>query len=123
LPADFRDEATKLLVTSRALRLRRDRPELFQSYRPLTASGPAAEHLVAFDRGAGSNSTGAVTLATRLPFGLERDGGWRDTAVELSTAFRDELTGRTYGPGAVPVAAILQQYPVALLAPVNGENA
>jgi (1->4)-alpha-D-glucan 1-alpha-D-glucosylmutase len=127
LPADFRDESTKLLVTSRALRLRRDRPELFGGYRPVPASGPAAEHLVAFDRGVGISSTvgtpGAVTLATRLPLGLERDGGWRDTAVELSSALRDELTGRTHGPGTVPVAAILQQYPVALLAPVNGENA
>lgn len=122
LPADFRDEATKLLVTSRALRLRRDRPELFGGYRPVPASGPAAEHLVAFDRGAG-NTPGALTLATRLPCGLQRDGGWRDTAVELSTALRDELTGRTHGPGTVPVAAILQHYPVALLAPVNGDNA
>ncbi|MET3173758.1 UNVERIFIED_ORG: (1-_4)-alpha-D-glucan 1-alpha-D-glucosylmutase [Arthrobacter sp. UYCu721] len=127
IPADFRDEATKLLLTSRALRLRRDRPELFQGYRPVLASGAAADHLVAFDRGADSNSTGstpgALTLATRLPFGLERAGGWRDTAVELSTALRDELTGRTHGPGPVPVAEILQLYPVALLAPVNGDNA
>lgn len=122
LPADFRDESTKLLVTSRALRLRRDRPELFGGYRPVPASGPAAQHLLAFDRGAG-NTPGALTLATRLPSGLQHDGGWRDTAVELSTALRDELTGRTHGPGTVPVAAILQQYPVALLAPVNGDNA
>ena len=31
LPTDFRDQATKLLVTSRALRVRRDRSELFRS--------------------------------------------------------------------------------------------
>lgn len=127
LPADFRDEAAKLLVTSRALRLRRDRPELFQGYRPVFASGPASDHLVAFDRGEDSTGTGgtpgALTLATRLPSGLERAGGWRDTAVELSTSMRDELTGRTHGPGLVPVAGILQQYPVSLLAPVNGDNA
>jgi (1->4)-alpha-D-glucan 1-alpha-D-glucosylmutase len=122
LPSDIQDDATKLLVTSRALRLRRDRPELFRGYRPLTASGAAADHLVAFGRGA-EGATGAVTLATRLPFGLEQSGGWRDTAVELPAAFRDELTGRTYGPGPVPVADILQPYPVALLVPVNGDNA
>ncbi|MET4589076.1 malto-oligosyltrehalose synthase [Arthrobacter sp. 754] len=122
LPSDVQDEATKLLVTSRALRLRRDRPELFRGYQPLTASGAAADHLVAFGRGA-SGATGAVTLATRLPYGLERSGGWRDTAVELPTAFRDELTARTYGPGPVPVADILQPYPVALMVPVNGDNA
>ncbi|WP_104062590.1 malto-oligosyltrehalose synthase [Arthrobacter sp. 4R501] len=126
IPADYQDEATKLLVTCRALRLRRDRPDLFQGYRPVPASHAAADHLVAFDRGADSSGTGgapgALTLATRLPVGLERAGGWRDTAVELSTAMRDELTGRTHGPGPVPVASILQQYPVALLAPVIGDN-
>ncbi|BAS10152.1 maltooligosyl trehalose synthase [Arthrobacter sp. Hiyo4] len=125
VPGNFRDEATKLLVTSRALRLRRDRPDLFQGYRPVLASHAAADHLVAFDRGADSagGAPGALTLATRLPVGLERAGGWRDTAVELPTAMRDELTGRTHGPGPVPVAGILEQYPVALLAPVNGDNA
>jgi (1->4)-alpha-D-glucan 1-alpha-D-glucosylmutase len=116
LPADYQDEAAKLLVTSRALRLRRDRPELFRDYRPVSASGAAADHLVAFDRG------GALTFATRLPFGLERAGGWRDTAVELNSALRDELTGISHGPGRVLVADVLQTYPVALLVPVNGEN-
>ncbi|UZX04087.1 malto-oligosyltrehalose synthase [Arthrobacter sp. CDRTa11] len=110
-------EASKLLVTSRALRLRRDRPELFQGYRPVQASGAAAEHLLAFERGSGA---GAVTVATRLPFGLEQGGGWRDTAVELSIHLRDELTGNILGPGSVPVADILRTYPVALLVPVKG---
>ncbi|WP_320536191.1 malto-oligosyltrehalose synthase [Pseudarthrobacter sp. IC2-21] len=112
-------EASKLLVTSRALRLRRDRPDLFQDYNPLTASGAAAQHLLAFQRGA----SGAITLATRLPVGLERDGGWRDTAVGLPTAVRDELTGAQYPAGTVSVAAVLGTYPVALLVPVDGENA
>jgi (1->4)-alpha-D-glucan 1-alpha-D-glucosylmutase len=115
-------EASKLLVTSRALRLRRDRPELFQGYSPVTATGPAAEHLVAFQRG-GDGATGALTLATRLPAGLAADGEWRDTAVELPTALRDELTGNSYGPGPVSVAGVLGTYPVALLVPVDGEKA
>ena len=34
-------------MTSRALRLRRDRPELFQGYTPVTATGAAAGHLLA----------------------------------------------------------------------------
>ncbi len=50
----------KLLVTAQALRLRRDRPELFTGYTPVAADGPAADHLVAFDRG------GVLALATRL---------------------------------------------------------
>ncbi len=127
-PESILDEAAKLLVTSRALRLRRDRPELFQDYQPVRASGPAASHLVAFSRGpaprpgAGSGG-GAVTLATRLPYGLERAGGWRDTAVELVTDMRDELTGTRFGSGPVPVADLLRRYPVALLVPTSGDGA
>jgi (1->4)-alpha-D-glucan 1-alpha-D-glucosylmutase len=116
-------EASKLLVTTRALRLRRDRPELFQGYSPVTASGAAANHVLAFHRGASAASPGALTLATRLPAGLEAGGGWRDTAVELSTVMRDELTGAGYGPGTVSVADVLGTYPVALLVPVDGEEA
>ncbi|MET0997480.1 MAG: malto-oligosyltrehalose synthase [Marmoricola sp.] len=71
---------TKQAMTAEALRLRRDRPELFTSYPPLVAAGPAADHLIAFDRG------GVVTLATRLPVGLAAKGGWRDTTVELPGA-------------------------------------
>ena len=117
-PASYTDDAAKLLVTSRALRLRRDRPELFTGYRPVAATGPAAGHLVGFDRGSAAGA-GAVTLATRLPRGLEQQGGWRDTAVELDGAMTDELTGATFGPGAVEVAAILARYPVALLVPAK----
>ena len=81
--------AAKLLVTSRALRLRRDRPELFTMYRPLEVVGAAADHAVAFDRG------GAVTVATRLSLGLERRGGWRRHARSSSPRgqWRDVLTG------------------------------
>jgi (1->4)-alpha-D-glucan 1-alpha-D-glucosylmutase len=109
-------EASKLLVTSRALRLRRDNPGLFDSYTPVTASGAAAHHLLGFDRG------GAVSLATRLPAGLHAGGGWRDTTVELPGGMRDELTGRSFGPGTVSVAAVLDMYPVALLVPADGDD-
>lgn len=102
--------AVKLLVTSRALRLRRDRPELFTGYRPLHADGPRSDHLVAFDRG------GAIALATRLPVGLARAGGWGETTVEVGDRpLRDELTGRTVS-GRVLLAQLFDRYPVALLA-------
>jgi (1->4)-alpha-D-glucan 1-alpha-D-glucosylmutase len=102
--------AAKLLVTSRALRLRRQRPDLFTGYAPLAAEGSAAEHVVAFDRG------GAVTVATRLPLGLESLGGWADTTITLPEGLVDELTGTRHG-GAVRLDALLATYPVALLRP------
>ena len=65
--------AAKLWVSSRALRLRRDWPDLFTGYAPLFADGRR--------RGACGRlrSRGAITVATRLPVGLEQRGGWGDT--------------------------------------------
>ncbi len=103
--------AAKLLLVSRALRLRRDRPELFARYVPLPVVGEASDNLVAVDRG------GAIALATRLPLGLEARGGWGDTAVLLPAGpFVEQLTGRTFAGGETPVAELLESYPVALLA-------
>ncbi len=100
--------AAKLWIVSRALRLRREQPELFSDYAPLFADGPAADHAVAFDRG------GAITVATRLPVGLERAGGWRDTTLDLPRAV-DLLTGREVGGGVTRLSELLGTYPVALL--------
>jgi (1->4)-alpha-D-glucan 1-alpha-D-glucosylmutase len=93
-PADqeFLD-AAKLLVTSRALQLRRDHPGWFAGdYQPLTVSGAAAAHVVAFCRGGQ-----AITVATRLPARLRRSGGWRDTALAVPPGrWYDVLTGTEY---------------------------
>lgn len=102
--------AAKLLVTSRALRARRDRPGLFTGYTPLIATGPAAGHLVVADRG------GAIPVATRLPVRLSSGGGWRGTTIALPSApFRDVLTGESYPGGVTSAADLLDRYPVALL--------
>jgi (1->4)-alpha-D-glucan 1-alpha-D-glucosylmutase len=104
--------AAKLLVTSRALRVRRDRPELMTSYSPLIATGVAADHLVAFDRG------GVLAVGTRLPIGLATGGGWRDTWFTLPPgSWRDALHGDAASPisGGLPVIDLLTVYPVALL--------
>jgi (1->4)-alpha-D-glucan 1-alpha-D-glucosylmutase len=98
----------KLAVTCAALRLRRDRPDALVGYRPVVAEGPAAEHLLAFDRG------GAITVATRLPVSLERRGGWQDTTVDVGGAVTDLLSGRRH-VGVVAVADLLGDLPVALL--------
>ncbi|MEO7263152.1 MAG: malto-oligosyltrehalose synthase [Jatrophihabitantaceae bacterium] len=101
--------AAKLWLTSRVLCERRTHPERFSSYTPLVVSGPAAEHAVAFDRG------GAVAVATRLPVGLHRAGGWSDTVLELGPGPHcDQLTGEQY-QGQVSLAALLRRYPVAFL--------
>jgi len=101
--------AAKLLITTRALRLRRDRPELFHRHAPVEAFGQAAAHVVAYDRG------GAVTVATRLPVGLARTG-WADTTIILAGhRWVDVLTGATFDGGEVRLAELLDRYPVALL--------
>ncbi|MBW4040688.1 MAG: malto-oligosyltrehalose synthase [Acidobacteria bacterium] len=107
--------AAKLLVVAKALRLRRDRPELFTDYAPLAATGRAADHLIAFDRG------GAITLATRLPVRLAEHGGWGDTTVDVGSApVIDVLTGREFQGGELRVSDLLEHYPVALLIEVGG---
>jgi (1->4)-alpha-D-glucan 1-alpha-D-glucosylmutase len=100
--------AAKLWVTTTALRLRRDRPDLFTSYTEVPVAGPSAAHVIAYDRG------GAVTVATRLPVGLARAGGWGDTVLELDGAWTDALSGQPYA-GPVRLADLLTSLPVALL--------
>jgi (1->4)-alpha-D-glucan 1-alpha-D-glucosylmutase len=108
----------KLWVVSRALRARREHPELFAGYAPLLADGPGRDHLVAFDRG------GALTLATRLPAGLRAAGGWGDTILRLPPGrYRDVFTGSLFDgesfdgkrDGGLRVVEVLDRYPVALL--------
>jgi (1->4)-alpha-D-glucan 1-alpha-D-glucosylmutase len=110
------DGAAKLWLTSRVLRERRAHPEWFSGYTPLAVSGPAAEHAVAFDRG------GAVAVATRLPVGLQRAGGWQDSLLELPPGqYLDRLTGE-HQQGQVAVAELLRHYPVALLIPAGAQD-
>ncbi|WP_353816764.1 malto-oligosyltrehalose synthase [Agromyces sp. SYSU T00266] len=123
LPVADATGAAKLLVTSRALRARRDHPEWFTRYRPLEVVGGASRHAIAFDRG------GAVTVATRLPVGLAARAGaapaasapigaWGDTVVLTAAGpLVDLLTGRRHEGGALALAEVLATYPVALLAP------
>ena len=114
-PAPLTDTPTdpgvaKLAVTTAALRLRRDRPELFTAYDALAAEGSAADHALAFDRG------GAVTVVTRLPVGLAARGGWTDTVLRLPQgSYVEQLSGRSYS-GAVRLSDLLADLPVALLA-------
>ncbi|HTE73288.1 MAG TPA: malto-oligosyltrehalose synthase [Actinomycetes bacterium] len=104
-PQDLDDE--KLLVVSRALRLRRAKPAWFgasATYDPVDTGTP---HAIAFSR-AGS----VVTVVSRLTTGQE---GWGRATIRLRDGrWRDELTGRSYD-ATVAVADLLGDLPVALL--------
>ncbi|MDX6563518.1 MAG: (1-_4)-alpha-D-glucan 1-alpha-D-glucosylmutase [Gaiellales bacterium] len=102
----------KLWVTSRALRLRRERPDAFgpgAGYEPLASSSP---HALGFVRGGR-----VATVVTRWPGMLARTG-WRDHAVTLPPGiWNDILSGTTHVPddGRVACDALLATLPVALL--------
>ena len=102
---DLDDE--KLLVVSRALRLRREHPEWFGSgstYEPLVCE---SDHVVAFVR-----SGEVVVVAARLSSAMAAD---ESTTVPLPAgAWRDVLTGSTFD-GPSPLGAVLGTLPVALL--------
>lgn len=118
--------AEKLLLTRAALNLRREHPEWFgpgSTYTPLLASGPSAEHCVAFLRTDSADSTdgthgthgGAVTVVTRLSRRLAEAGGWGATRLPLPPGrWRDPLSGRT-AEGSAPLDELLSGLPVALL--------
>ena len=107
-------DAEKLLLTNRALELRRDHPEWFTSgYTPLACEGPAAEHAVAFLRG-----DHVVTVVTRLPAALRRRGGWADTVLPLPELhWRDVLSGVRHAGLRPPLSELTRRLPVALLIP------
>ena len=117
-PATGLDEE-KLLVTSRALRLRREHAAWFTGedavYEPLAVTTP---HALALGRGE-AGLVQVVAVVTRLPVGLERAGGWGAHHVAVPTGrWRDLLTGgqiTSVGSEGVRVANLLSALPVALL--------
>jgi (1->4)-alpha-D-glucan 1-alpha-D-glucosylmutase len=109
-PISLDDE--KLLVTSRALRVRRELRDCFgdaSGYEPL-ATG--TEHAVGFVRGGR-----VAAVVTRTPRRLVDRGGWKDETVALPAGtWRDDLTGRIYDGGRdVSCADLFDRLPVALL--------
>ncbi|GAA4985040.1 malto-oligosyltrehalose synthase [Kineococcus glutinatus] len=111
-PADLDDE--KLLVVSRALRLRRQHPGWFgreSTYGPVpTSTGNA----VALARGDASGAH-VVAVATRLPVALERNGGWGEHSIALPEGSWRCLLSGTRAHGTTGLAALLADLPVALL--------
>ncbi|MFB7215104.1 malto-oligosyltrehalose synthase [Streptomyces sp. NPDC056255] len=103
-------------LTAAALRLRRERPEVFGesgTYAPLGARGPAAAHCLAFCR-----SGEVVTAVTRLSLRLAESGGWHDTELVLPDdgPWTDLLSsGRKFTGSSVALAELFAARPVALL--------
>jgi (1->4)-alpha-D-glucan 1-alpha-D-glucosylmutase len=106
----------KIRVVREALHLRRERPEAFLSgdYRPALARGAAAEHVLAFTRGAD-----VLTAVTRHSVGLT-ESGWGDTTLPLPAGeWTDRIGGGRFS-GSVPVSDLFADLPVALLERTDG---
>ncbi|QTE28307.1 malto-oligosyltrehalose synthase [Pengzhenrongella sicca] len=113
-PRDLADE--KLLITSRALRLRRDLPEAFvglgAGYSPLPTS---TGHALAFARTV-DGAPQVVTVATRLAIGLDKLRGWSGHTIALPEGdWLDVLSDRVVVGGVQPIGPLLEKLPVALL--------
>ncbi|MET8740669.1 malto-oligosyltrehalose synthase [Streptomyces sp. NPDC004728] len=110
-------------LTAAALRLRRERPEVFGesgTYAPLGARGPAAAHCLAFCR-----SGEVVTAVTRLSLRLAESGGWHDTELVLPDEgpWTDLLaSGRKFTGSSVALAELFAARPVALLSRAGREG-
>ncbi len=105
----------KIRVVSAALRLRREKPDVFTDggYRPLLAEGAAASHLIAFVRG-----SDVVTAVTRHSARLI-ETGWGETLLLLPCGtWQDRLGGATFS-GHVSPADLFAVLPVALLERVD----
>ncbi|MBL8471820.1 MAG: malto-oligosyltrehalose synthase [Rhodocyclaceae bacterium] len=127
------DGRAKLLLTWRALELRRQDAALFRhgDYLPLAATGACAEHVCAYARRHGERAV--VVLAPRLYARLVENGTpplgevWGDTCVSLAplgplaAAPLDVLSGRHCGSQdegrtwLLPLQEILNDFPVALI--------
>jgi (1->4)-alpha-D-glucan 1-alpha-D-glucosylmutase len=96
----------KLLVTARALQLRRSRPDAFGpgAYRPLAIDD---DHWFGFERGG--------SVAVVVPRFALRTGRPGTTIPLAAGAWRNVLTGDDVDGGRVPAETLVTRFPVALL--------
>jgi (1->4)-alpha-D-glucan 1-alpha-D-glucosylmutase len=129
LVSDWPDGSIKLWITSKLLRLRASRTNLFENgkYEPLIAAGAKADCICAFERCDGDHSV--MVLAARFPFRRETDPGWTDTTIPVPTALqrrnlRNLMTGAEVHQSDrhVEAAAVFGALPVAVLMADNDTN-
>jgi (1->4)-alpha-D-glucan 1-alpha-D-glucosylmutase len=124
--ARWREGWVKLWLTERLLALRNRQPLLFASgsYEPLTVSGAAAEHVIAFRRTSGDEAI--IVVVTRLLSQIVRGelgtfwpGGAAlgDTVIHTDGVWIDHFTGARIRSEAQSIlaAAALDRLPVAVL--------
>ena len=139
LLARWPDGRIKLYITMRALHARRADAELFLrgDYLPLSASGKAAAHTIAFARRRGK--AWALVAVPRLASRLAAEGEppvgeavWGESAIALPdgapTRWRNVFTGESLETTAagrtmtLPIRSALAELPVCLLLGVSGEG-
>ncbi|HYX52832.1 MAG TPA: malto-oligosyltrehalose synthase [Candidatus Limnocylindrales bacterium] len=127
--ANYQDGRPKLWTTMQAMRLRRDRRELFHtgSYVPLHARGSKQEHVIAFARE--YNGHVATIVVPRLPYTLSKAGMqlplgplWENTEVPVTSKtpefLENVLTGekiKVSGTRTLLCSEVFAHFPVALL--------
>jgi (1->4)-alpha-D-glucan 1-alpha-D-glucosylmutase len=108
----------KIRVTALALRLRRERPEVFTGPEATYVGIPSSdEHVLAFARG-DADGPQVVTVVTRAAGRLAAEGGLGDATVAVPAGeWLDLLAGsaHTVGDGGLRLADLLAERPVALL--------
>lgn len=111
--------AEKAVVIQRVLDLRRRRPDAFgleAGYAPITATGPAADHVVAFARTGHDRSPAVATLVVRHPHTVS---SWTATTVDLPPGRWNNVLADDDPPmsGGEPaeLARWFDQFPVAVL--------
>ncbi len=107
----------KLWLLHCALKLRRQRPELFGAdgdFTPLEIEGRKTDHAVGYLR--------AGRLATIVPrWNLKLAGNWSNTTVDLpGERWKNLLTDEVLNGGRVPMLTLLRRFPVALLLKEEG---
>ncbi|HWF09387.1 MAG TPA: malto-oligosyltrehalose synthase [Bryobacteraceae bacterium] len=127
LLAHWQSGAIKLFVTSRILRLRAEKEQLFRrgDYEPLPAAGLNADLVCAFARR--KEGEEVIVVTSRFP---ARQVAWADTTIPVrngagaaspaGSAFRELLTGRKIeaSRSALQAADVLAELPAAILIPV-----
>ncbi|HYR59523.1 MAG TPA: malto-oligosyltrehalose synthase, partial [Chthoniobacteraceae bacterium] len=119
---NWRDGRIKMFVIRTLSRFRRENPELFAagSYQAVQSAGAFGQSCIAFERKRGDRTLLVAVPRLSLRVGFPAVGArWQDTFLAPATVdgtWRDLFTGQTHAAAPeVPVAEILDRFPVAVL--------